>query len=1098
MKTTIHLPFSGGVDEKTAAQYLDPAQRQSTVLNGNFSKTGVIDKRTGIGLKINTLVAGSTVSAITVGERVTGWSRSPLTVLGQGGLYTYSTAEQGLVGVGPLPSVKTVRRPITTSQSPSAPVLVDMPYGGTTLRISVFYDQYYDIMASVSDAVTGDVVLQATQIQGSNGFYSSPSSSGPFTVSAVVSAIYLPNAPAGKQILITIVGNASNVSNGIYAVGYDPSTNTFSGGGGVLLATASSPSFVDCVPMNGDPSGGFVLFYSDTTTSLSIKYFTPALVLTLTKPVTYGLGGGTTIVDSPCYAYCTYGAGNTEHCWFVYQSYRNVGSTYSWYVLETTGDLAFTTQNAPTALSIYTDLVSPSFTSSTTVIRFGGICRYLAHDLFFTTYALSNPGGANGVNTVTGVWYRLRDTTPGTPGGLSSVPTAIGLVPFSFYPAAKPFIAPDGYPYQAYNLLPYVQANVQTGATNTGQNTLYLCKFTNPMGPSNAAADSCYPVATVAPRQCSSAIDVFQRVQYNRLPFMSATVPGSTRFGIGIRTSGVDQAGISGAQGPAWSADFYFDAASLTGLYQTSELGSELSISGSVPFVADSNSAFEDGFFSYPEFTYAVLSGVGNTLPTGAYTYAVVYTYVDAAGLVHRGAPWITSPVTPPGGTTGPILHIVPLPTTWRNVANPQTVYAEIYRTTINGSTFYLVDRVRISQRFGVVDIVWPSTGNDNTTDAAIKTSTLLYTTGGVLDHVNPPSSSMQIVHRGRKALVDETLRSVWFSKIFEVGVAPGFNEVMVVPFPDGGDITALASMDDKFIVFKSTYVFVMYGDGPNQLGTGSDWTVPQRLASDVGAVSWQSVVLTPAGLMFQASNGIYLLSRSLQVSFIGKAVTDTLALYPVITSSTLVSGATQVRFTCNNGSTSISIIYDYLLDQWLTHSYARLSSQVASAAMSVGATPQYTLLTTDGNIWQERLPLDGNLYLDSDVNGSTWFVPTSITTAPVKFLTQGNNRFGRVQFYGEILEATGLKMDMAINSTTAVVQSSSWLYTDLAKLPIPGQVQSYVAGAYNRSMALQITVTDTGYTSPVRGRGMRFVGLAIEIENLGDRYQPVPAGSRR
>src|SRR6185312_9887964 len=44
----VQFPFVGGLDEKTAATYLDPDQNQASILNGSFRYVGRVDKRFGI------------------------------------------------------------------------------------------------------------------------------------------------------------------------------------------------------------------------------------------------------------------------------------------------------------------------------------------------------------------------------------------------------------------------------------------------------------------------------------------------------------------------------------------------------------------------------------------------------------------------------------------------------------------------------------------------------------------------------------------------------------------------------------------------------------------------------------------------------------------------------------------------------------------------------------------------------------------------------------------------------------------------------------------------------------------------------------------
>lgn len=238
------------------------------------------------------------------------------------------------------------------------------------------------------------------------------------------------------------------------------------------------------------------------------------------------------------------------------------------------------------------------------------------------------------------------------------------------------------------------------------------------------------------------------------------------------------------------------------------------------------------------------------------------------------------------------------------------------YQVTSGGINYITPPNVVVTDTFGsgatavaVLAPLYNGTANlqytDETPDAVgditLDTSTVLYTTGGILDNVIPPTAAMQCIHWQRLWIVDETLVNIWFTKQIQTGDTPAFNEALTISYPDGGDITAIIGMDDKLVIFKLNSISVVYGQGPADNGQGSDLTQPQPIATDQGAIDWRSVVLFPGGLFFQSRTGLYVLDRSLQVSWVGKDVTDLLAQYPTVLSSTLVPSATQVRFVCQS-----------------------------------------------------------------------------------------------------------------------------------------------------------------------------------------------------
>jgi hypothetical protein len=585
---------------------------------------------------------------------------------------------------------------------------------------------------------------------------------------------------------------------------------------------------------------------------------------------------------------------------------------------------------------------------------------------------------------------------------------------------------------------------------------------------------------------------------------LSATVNGSGNLVLTSKNTG-----------PSASITVYADTANqLLGLTAGTTTGTTstliLTINGGSPdnitlnntTNAASLSAFE-AYMNVFAGNFGVTTSSGNleifTTGTGSLTSISIGagTANAALGIGNSGASYVH-------GTNGtsPVLTMPALSSTWRPSGS---VYLEIFRTLSNGSNFYMLDRIVANPAGNPLTITWPSSGYDITTDLALDTSTLQYTTGGVLPNINPPSFLLQISHNSRIVGVDETLQQVWLSQAFSSGTAPGWSGSLVVPFSEGGDITGLASMDGKLLVFKSQSIWVMYGtNGPALTGQGSDWTVPQRIPSNVGAVGWQSIISTDAGVFFQSSGsvpGLYLLGRDLAVTFIGKNVTDTLTSYPTITSAVSVPSANQIRFTCSNGTSNITVAYDYLLQQWTTHSYPYVTYAIQSACTTYQNPQQYSLLDASGKLWQENLPTAAQPWMDFDVSSVAHFVPTVIQTAWIKTELQGYLQALYAQLYTALQSGTnmsGLQIQLAINYNGTIVQTAKWAAAALAKSPNPGQVIMDIAGVNNQAMSYQFTISDVDPgVSGESGQGARFIGLGLSLNKIGPRYPFIPTASK-
>jgi hypothetical protein len=157
----------------------------------------------------------------------------------------------------------------------------------------------------------------------------------------------------------------------------------------------------------------------------------------------------------------------------------------------------------------------------------------------------------------------------------------------------------------------------------------------------------------------------------------------------------------------------------------------------------------------------------------------------------------------------------------------------------------------------------------DTADDASLDYDDVLYTNGGVLENASPPMSNLMMYEGGRVYLVpDEDRTTLWYSKTKGQGTAIEFSSFLTKQMPDGGDITGLAFIDGKVIVFKRNKIRYFYGDGPNNLGIG-DFSPDILLIPDVGCRS--VLARNDDGVVFQSDRGIHALTRSMQIKHMGE-----------------------------------------------------------------------------------------------------------------------------------------------------------------------------------------------------------------------------------
>lgn len=513
-------------------------------------------------------------------------------------------------------------------------------------------------------------------------------------------------------------------------------------------------------------------------------------------------------------------------------------------------------------------------------------------------------------------------------------------------------------------------------------------------------------------------------------------------------------------------------------------------MSGSSPLFYDGARCQEYGFFGPSTKVAVATSTTGGTIEAGTFIYSVVPVYTDANGIVHRGPPSLPVSVTTTGTTSSNTLTIDALSLSSKEPMGvfAKSVYFEVYRSAvtggISGSVLYFtksyVQNVPSSSTLTFVDTA-------SSASLKLTTQRLLYTTGGILDDQAPPSATYVHTHRNRVWLISADKRTLYFSKDFsqDPTYAPGFNDQLSLRFEE--DLAAVATLDDKLVVLGATSIWTLNGDGPAATGLQSDYFV-QKTQTDVGCSNPKSVVSCSAGVFFQTTRGIYLLDRSLNVTFVGKEVQDRLTLYPTITSAVLVGKYNQIRFTCSNGTNGITLVFDYVTGQWATFTNYNAASPGTSAVVQDACVVNgvYTWATSAGAVYQETetTNLDGTL-----------FVPMRFDIAPVnvRLDTQsptpgpiGFQRVRKVMLAADTQSPASISMQYAFDYSTSWTQSYTWTDAALAALGSSnvGLRVGSQNGASPRCTALAISVRDAAPTTLAvgTGKGSTFSALGLEV----------------
>lgn len=342
-----------------------------------------------------------------------------------------------------------------------------------------------------------------------------------------------------------------------------------------------------------------------------------------------------------------------------------------------------------------------------------------------------------------------------------------------------------------------------------------------------------------------------------------------------------------------------------------------LHFTGGIMTIYDGNSIVENGFLEYPELQYAtatVTTPGGGVITPGTYQYSSVYKWVDNKGRTHRSSPSIPLTVVVTNPASKVTLTVPSLFAT--NRFSPRSaVEIEFYRTEANGTVFY---KIYNNGTVGSITYNNPALSTfqfvDNNANAAIISNEILYTLGGELPNDAPPSCKVLITHKNRLFGLDETGTIRYSKEVLPTDSVSFSNEFSQGIDPIGGEATALYPLDSNLVVFKDTSIYYLPGEGPLPTGEQNDFKTPQSINTDTGCSNVNSIVRTPDGLMFKSNKGIYLLTRSFELVYIGDRVEGFNNLN--IVSADLLKNKNEIRFKTSDGPT---LVYDYYFKQWST-----------------------------------------------------------------------------------------------------------------------------------------------------------------------------------
>lgn len=359
----------------------------------------------------------------------------------------------------------------------------------------------------------------------------------------------------------------------------------------------------------------------------------------------------------------------------------------------------------------------------------------------------------------------------------------------------------------------------------------------------------------------------------------------------------------------------------------TASLGGHLYLCNGQTLVYDTKQLVESGFADVPTiFSTVGSNGAGTLTALGLYSVAVTWEWTDALGHLHTSSPSEVAQVTLAGAEDTITVVAASPHSARRNSTNEKyggsckvIAWVSVANgTVLQRSTFVLAP----ISAYGV-----PVTLTILGPDTLTAQQEILYTQGarGALSGPLPFETALPARYMWASkervllgGLPDQSSiqesRPLFPNEPIQWSLGLGFFTAV------RGIITAVCVLDEQRFVFTRDEIFIVPGEGIDDNGNGS-LGPPIKLPAPGGCIDWRSVVESPVGVFFQLdTDKLFLLPRGGGAPvWVGQPVRDTLALFPVIVSATLVAEDQTVCFTCNNsaGSDGRIIVFDMRSQQW-------------------------------------------------------------------------------------------------------------------------------------------------------------------------------------
>lgn len=243
----------------------------------------------------------------------------------------------------------------------------------------------------------------------------------------------------------------------------------------------------------------------------------------------------------------------------------------------------------------------------------------------------------------------------------------------------------------------------------------------------------------------------------------------------------------------------------------------------------------------------------------------------------------------------------------YRSVVNPATSQTSYYRVGTCTNDRFLNDQAQFI---------------DTMVDTVLTTQEIYYRVSGEAQHNAPPP--ITILCDGNQRLfgagVPGEPYTIWPTLQRGPEDAPTFSEELKFTVPEiGGDITALAVMNDTLVIFKERAIYRVRGDGPSNTLASGIFLPAELISTEIGCVSQRSVLVTPLGIVFMSNRGFFRVTPDHQVVYMSPELEGLTGLDVPTDPANDLNGVVLLKFEQQIRWTSPSRIwvYDYFHSSW-------------------------------------------------------------------------------------------------------------------------------------------------------------------------------------